>query len=349
LRIVVSESVSPVAELVRTILSEANRHRGDSIHDELRNALNALADHPDRRAGRLQVVHGIPEVESPTGAGMLAVWCGASVEGGADPQVSLMPILDALLNWTTKIRTNADGDLVEEPDPELVQGLMFLSQGLVAHLAEHPELRDRLRSSPEVMQELERIEPFSFGVTWVSSLLRFRSGTLLVLHVASRKGFRATYANLQNCFHLFTLLQHVLEGRLPDAQRTSAEVVAVAEGKSMANVSDSAWWHYGPGNVPEANLMAPVWGEMSPEIIPLIDGVQVLLLWPSQLAGRSWDGSFFMPIIQAAPPSATILDELSAQEIDEWWGKLGLPMTVTKPIVPTEPSSRPWWKFWSRG
>ncbi len=332
-----SEQVIPIRQLVRTIISEANHYRGEECHDALREGLNALAHHPDRSVGSREVVQRIPELESPTGAGFLAVWCGAAVEHGADPNDSAIPVLDAMLRWSDAIRTTADGELVEEPDAEIIRGLESMGRGLVAHLSRSPSLVERLKADLEVVAEIGRVEPFAVGAMWVHSLLRQRSGTLVVLHIPGRKGVRASYDNLQNCFQLFTLLQHALEGKIPGARKTPAAVLSVARGESVSPVSDSAWWHYGPATVPEAKLSASIWGEMNPEEIPEIDGRQVLLLWPPQLSSRGWDSGFFSPVLHAMPPNVTVLEDLEEQELTDWWARLRLPKTTA-----------PRWKFWQR-
>jgi len=338
-------SDSPIEQAVENILHAANQQHGANITDAFRDALNAIAHHPGRFDALTRIAARLPELTAPRGAGLLAVWLGGAVEKGADPEPAIPHLFGTLLRWSRTVSLpepdaegNPPGELVLSE--ETLGGLEWLGQGLVAHLAQSPSTRSVYAAREEVLAELERVEPVSSGCLWVREILRKCSGTLVVLHVAGRKGVRVEYRNLSNNFHLFTLLQGALAeagtGRMPGSKRVSAEVLAIARGEADGAAHDSVWWHYGPGNVPESNVVASVWGEASPLTIPEIEGEQVLLLWPMQLSSRSWDGGFFTPRLAAAPASVTVIEELGADQIEAWWAKLKLPRLKEKP----------WWKLW---
>jgi hypothetical protein len=316
-----------------------NELRGTEFNPALRDALDAFNQYPDRQAARVRIAERIPSVPAPRGAGFLAVWLGGGVENGADPEPAIPHLVTALLKWSRTISLpENDEDSAGEAvaDEETLAGLEWLGQGLVAHLARCPAARAAYATREDVLAELERVEQVSVGCLWVRELLSKRSGTLIVIHVAGRKGVRVGYENISKCFHLFTLLQAALAGRMPGARRVPAGTVAIARGERDGEASDSAWWHYGPGTVPEANVVASIWGEAGPESIPAVDGEQVMLLWPPQLAGRSWDANFFLPRIEAAPARVHVIEDLSPEELGLWWAKLKLSTAVPKP----------WWRLW---
>lgn len=330
----------PIEQAVQRVLDAANGMQGTDVPPALRDAIHAFMRSPDHEAGRLQIAERIRYVSAPQGAGFLSVWLGGGVENGHDPEPAIPHLIAAMLRWSRTITLpdpDEEDSANETPlDEATLSGLSWLGQGLVAHLARSPEARARYGANEEVLAELERVESVSKGCLWVGEILRKRSGRLLVLHVEGATGVRVTYENLSNGFHLFTLLQGALAGRMPGAGRVSEEAVAIARGERDGDTSDSAWWHYGPGTVPEANLVASIWGEASPDQIPVIDGEQVILLWPMQVGSRSWTGSFFTPRIEAAPARVTVVEELTPEEFETWRTKLKLP----------HPSPRPWWKFW---
>lgn len=322
-------------------LRGATRHqRGLESGEDVRDAMNAFfrsaADAPDTAA--LAATDVLVNCDFPTGAGYLAVWLGAAVEDGQDPELTCGPIVETFLRWALTVETspeveageNDEADYPEDPEPdeETISGLQLLGQALVAHLARAPNHRRRLAETGEIRRQFERIEHLSYGATWVMHLLRQCSGEIIVLNAAHRKGVIVRYKNISNCFHLFTLLQGAVANIMPDAQQTPEDVLAVARGEASGEVHDHAWWHYGQGDCPKADMGASIWGEAEPDRIVQVDGAQVMLLWPPILQSRSWDAGFFSPILHASLPGVEVVRELSAPELGAWWARLGLPITA---------------------
>jgi hypothetical protein len=329
-------------EICVRLKGAADLQRGADLSPELRAILLEIDDAVSgagvevfRRACDA-VALTVAETSSPTAAGLLAVWIGASVEDGADPEATCEPILETFLKWSQTLETPPEDDegedeggedeesVVPEPDAETVLGLQFLGQALVAHLARAPDKRRWAAETPEIFDEFERIDFLSVGASWVLHLLKQRSGDLLVFDVIQEKGFLVRYENLTNCFHLFTLLQGALAGLAAGAETPDERVLDIARGAEFGDGHDHAWWHFGQGDVPTAKIGASVWGEAGPEEIACVDGMQALLLWPPILESRSWDAGFFSPILYASMPSVTLTKELSPAENHAWRARLGL-------------------------
>ena len=333
-----SDDLSILLDMVNDVLTAAEWQQQDSFSNELRQALSALAMHPESSDARPQIAARLQHLQSPIGVGFLFVWLGAAVENGFDPEDTAIPLLETFLKWTRTVQTASEGSEAEDPPVEknTLIGLERMGQGLVAHLSRTPELTRRLSRDKAVTRELERVSHLSIGALWILELLRKRSGSLVVLHGSELSGFRLDYEHLSNCFHLFTLLQGALAGKMPGAQRASADVLAVAMGESSNAVSDTAWWHYGTCAHPQPDVMASIWGEADPALISAIDGQAVMVLWPLVMANRSWDSGFFGPILMSMPPRVTVNSEMSVDEVQEWRARLKLPAI----------SGKPWWKIW---
>jgi hypothetical protein len=304
----------------------AERQRGLTFSEGLKRALNDIAHLPD--VDDVAIADWIVEAGSATGAGFLAVWLGAGVERGRDPERTGRPIADAFVKWSRTIDRGPEADAahgdLQEPDEETIAGLQLLGQALVAHLARSPQLRRWVVETDAIYSELRRVESLSIGAVWVLELLRKRSGKLVVLNVRHRIGVVVRYNNIATCFHLFTLLQGALAGVMPDAQKVSPQLLDIARGKSQGEGHDMAWWHYGLAGAASPSLAASVWGEAGPDSISSINGQQVMLLWPPILQSRSWDTGFFSPILEASLPSVEVLEVLSSADTDAWWLRLGL-------------------------
>lgn len=327
------ENMEPSSEeMAAEILALAGRQEDATFSGEIREAYRRVALHPNPRAIQLCIARGLPTVASAPGAGMLSIWLGAFVENGADPDETAEPLMETMVRWCRELSDSPD-----RPSPEpLLNGLQFLGQGLVAHLGASRPLVERFRADETVVNELARVAAMSIGANWVREMLEKTSGTLLVIETERQRGAIVKYENLSNSFHLFTLLQESLREQGWSGRQTSQEVLESARGTAQHEVTDVAWWHYGRGDVPKADIHASVWGELSPDQLPLIDGQQVLLLWPAILKQREWDSGFFYPFLSAASPKIEFVRPLTVEEVETWWNRLQLPR-----------ETRRWWQFWS--
>jgi hypothetical protein len=264
----------------------------------------------------------------PHGAAYLAVMLGALVEDHGGAERSAPAIVDLLLSWLPQL-PHASGPEAEPAPPtpqqaELLVALKMLAHSVVAHLARCPELREKLSQHLGLLDRLEALESYTVGAAWIREMLLRSSGSLIILHVQSRRAFQLQYRNVATCFHLFSLLQTALGESVPGGRTPSPLVASAARGRSSEKVQDEAWWHYGDPHSNVADLRASIWGEALVREIPVVDGQPVMILWPAILASRSWDSSFFGPQLDAVAPDVTVESELPAEASAAWFETLGI-------------------------
>ncbi|MEO0475505.1 MAG: hypothetical protein AAF085_05990 [Planctomycetota bacterium] len=324
-----------IASRLDRVVSEANKHRGTEPSQAFVEVLNDLSEYAKRNefTARRHLANRIHEVTSPTGAGFLALTLGAGVENGASPRETIVPVLQAMLDRTKDISTADENDeyeeIEDEIDIELAKGLDFFGQSIVAHIQRLDDPRKTIPNFEEAVEELERVEHFANGPTWVLALLRMTSGELVVLHGTTLSGVRVKYDNISNCFHFFSLLQGAIGTDMPGGKHPDISVMAKASGDDMGECHDEAWWHFGQPFSKEADLASMVFGEMQPTSIGSVDRTQVILLWPPIMQSRSWDSGFFHPKIESKPAMVNVLSKLTDIEIAEWREKLGLDPAVS--------------------
>ncbi len=270
---------------IKTIVEFSNNHQGTKPSPECRDAINDLVALESISSTQMcsRVALALEDIHSTGGAGMVALWLGACVEQGADPSLSLQPILDAFLRFTNQIETDE-----ETLDADLVIGLEFFGPSLVAHLSRDKQGLRSAQQNPDLLAELERVEWSSVGITWVLELLHKVSGSLIVLHGEHKADVKVEYRNISNCFHLFTLLQAVLVDIMPDGKALDPIVVAVARGELAQECNDHTWWHYGQPLATQPDIVSSIFCEISPLGIGTIAGEQIMLLWSPILKNRSW-------------------------------------------------------------
>ena len=299
--------------LQESVKRAADQQIGPGMQPELQDALNAAraVDPEQREEFRRLVARIVPDVNSPTGAGQLAIWLGSSVEAGCPAEATASPLVDAFLRWSRQLVTT---DAEDDPagDEDQVVGLQMLGQALVAHISSAQSLRKTIAGHDELRQELDRIEHLTPGAWWLRSLLLQRSGILNIVHIDQKMGTRLSYSNVTNCFHLLTLAQGQLEGALPGARPADPQVMSVALGETWDDVTDEAWWEY---CVVESGSLVALDGQRSPESIPSHDCGQVIFLRDPTAPGISWDGGFFAPVLSASPPEVQLKRPLTPDEI----------------------------------
>ncbi|MFZ1387374.1 MAG: hypothetical protein WBP46_12380 [Thiolinea sp.] len=322
--------------LVEQVLKLANQQVEEAFNQELHEALMLIYElEQESRYLALQALAGrISEITAPIGIGYCCVFIGANVEEQLNPELTLAYLFNHFIRQIQTIPRLANAeDLDEEtyeralqslpePSSELTYGLQLMGQGLVAHLGFAPQLRQALAANTELLQLLEATEDKSHGIAWVLEVLKQHSDELIVIHAEERVGFKVRYANLANCFHLFTLLQAELSELMPGARALNELAVQVARHLSSDDTKDEAWWHYGSCLSAEPQITLSIWGEMSPKYINKLDQQQLILLWSPILATRTWDSGFYHPFIEVCPPKVEVLESLNAEDVEFWLAKV---------------------------
>ena len=275
----------------------------------------------------------------PGAMAWIAVDLGTLVEGGASPDIGGPAILEQLRAWLQKLPVPGKGDATALPDPTpeqmtLLAQFRYLAQAAVTHLARLPAQRHALAEDAALVDRLDELRGLTPGAWWVWEALRKTSGTVVLLHPPSGTGLRLAYANVSNCFHLFSLLQSAVGTSIPGGRTPNETIARVARGKSSDSISDEAWWHYGNPRSPKADVSATIWGEGLVREIPRVEGEQVMLLWPPVLRSRAWDAGFLGPHLEAMPADASVDSMLTPDECQTWLTKLGI-----------WPQRKRWWPF----
>lgn len=313
---------------------------GTDVTRELRDAtqrfLAAAANDPALLRSAADSLRKLP----PAGAAWMAITLGTSVEEGREVTLTGPALLDYFRDLLQLFPAARDDDASEAaPGPTADQTALIrvfdeICQAVVAHLARMPERRVALAGEQSLIDRLEELAEFGWGSTWVREAILKTSGTLLALQPRSGEGVRLKYANVSNCFHLFSLMQSAVGQRITGGQVAEPKVTAAARGETDEAVSDVAWWHYGDPRSAEPELSTSIWGEGHVRDIPQMHGVQTVLLWPPLLKSRGWDSGFFKPHLHALPADLTVESVLSRDESRALLERLGLKR------------SSKWWRFW---
>jgi hypothetical protein len=303
----------------------------------MRGFLTAAAENPEvvREAASLL------GAEEPGSAAWIAIGFGTLVERGTPAELSGEAVLDRVIALLPLLPMPPGSEEEDPPEPTAEQTTLlalfrYLCQSAVTHLARLPALRERLGRDAALLERLQDLSGYSPGAWWVHEALTKTSGTLLLLHPSSGTGMRLRYANVSNCFHLFSLVQTAVGTSIPGGRTPDEAIARVARGKSAESVDDEAWWHYGSATSPKADLKTSIWGEGLVREIPIVAAERIMLLWPPLLQGRSWTAGFLGPHLDAMPADVTVDSTLTPEECASWIARLGI----------SNAPKKPWWRFW---
>lgn len=334
-------------EFLKACVAHAGGQPTDTLRQLTSQFLRRSRDDASAVAEAAEALRTLP----PQGAAFLAVALGAAVENGANADLSARAVVDLLLSWLPQLPTS-EGEEDEqreqaaghapperyeptEQEAALLEAFKSLALSVVAHLARAPHLRATLAEDMALLDRLAVLEAYSAGAAWIREMLLRISGSLILLHVPSGRGFRLQFRNIATCFHLFSLIQAAIGEQLPGGRKPDPIVAAAARGRTHDKVKDTAWWHYGDPRSTKADPRQSIWGEALVREIPVIEGQRVILLWPALLQAREWDSSFFGPQLDALMPDATLESELSTADSAAWFRTLGL-----------RRANRKWWQLW---
>lgn len=304
-----------------SLLRESRAQRSSNPTDLLREAARAFVrDAVADRAAFAPVIAALATEPAPS-ASWLSIVLGSAVESGADPTVSARPLFDA---FDRTIRAVHEGTLDKRALEAALDALPRFAQGVVAHLARVPALREALAPDGAMLDRLRAVEHENPSAGWVREAIERVSGPLVVLHPFSARGALLRIENVSNCFHLFTLIQCAIGPQLPGGEEPRKVVAQCARGQIEAQTDDRALWHFGDPRSRKPEIGASIWGEANVRTIPVMEGVRVLLLWPPLLGARMWDSGFFGPFLDAMPSNVVYERALTDEEYRGWSARLGL-------------------------
>ncbi len=158
---------------------------------------------------------------------------------------------------------------------------------------------------------------------------------LLVLLPGKESGFFAMANNLNNCFHLFFLLEEQIYQKFAKGYGmgdfpADASLIRLAHGEHPAGCGELSYgtyfwqctyhalWHT---ELEEEDKMQIILGQESPMCIPEIDGYKVIVLFDFGFH-RSIGAEYLTIPHKALRPEVEIGRELTKEEYGEWIGKI---------------------------
>jgi hypothetical protein len=233
------------------------------------------------------------------------------------------------------------GPALFEVHPTAVLGYMsqeFFRLGLIAHLSRSKALRRAARSRPELLEETLRCDEVAGSYrSFLATMLRVLDDeSLLVLHVAQRKGFDVRISGISDNFQLHTLLagavvgspaEGFVSGEAPSLQAVTECRDATCDEQGGQPVTGAFnlcnWPALQPdGSLPEGQGSDAskhwIWNEGCPaEILPF-EGRRVVLLGTPPYsrhwrAGRQFSGM---------PGELTVERVLDAAMVEDWLNRL---------------------------
>lgn len=330
--------------LLDTFLRECMGFRGGQPGEALLAASRALERAADANRDLWRQAALGAESLPVTGAGWVGTVLGSMVEQGRlDANLtfdSLWRVFMACCEPRSGESAPGQGRAAEQT---LDAALEFLGPSIVSHLAALPERRAVLLDDPSY-DKAKTLAFDHFGAFWICEAIERSSADLLLLHAPSRRGWRARYENVAQCFHLFSLLQAAVGTSIPGGRKPDPALAAAALGEPVGAVlQDQAWWHYQHPGRTAPDPMAMVPGDLLTRHLREIDGLKVLVLWKPVLAGRGWESGFFGAHLMQLPARFELREPLSDGDSAAWCELAGLSVRGSAASAPAAPK-RPWWK-----
>lgn len=224
-------------------------------------------------------------------------------------------------------------------------GCDLLTLAAMAVITRDREVRLWLREQ-DIFPFLSYLAPFKDNVYYVQEVFKACVQlSLTVLAPKTGRGLRLAVNDINNCFHLFTLLEAEFYQRgwleeLADYQ-WQEKIYRIAAGLDQPRTDMLIAAHQQYYTVqavrPDGSYQmivqteqgmqvdpaALIWGEMPPEAIPSFAGERIIIVdKEGMFAGRSWDVSFIAKCHDALKPSLEVTAVLSAAECRALWEKI---------------------------
>ncbi len=302
-------------------------------------------------------------------ASLVALCCGAMVENGADPLLATEPIMqrlpEAFAEATLYVEAceeaaqhahapSEQGESATEEDEEEdaverfgeqigptmpVQANAFmaldpLGLAAIAMLSLSKESRRHYAGHEDLILAAHRLAPYHGRASFLMDmLLVLDDEPLIILHLASRRGFRVRIVGVADNFQLHTLIMGRLigdeaAGFLP-GESPEPEVVAAALDQPVDDTHSSVSGVFNlfnwPALTPEMGLPEGmdgarwwVWNEGRPADILPFEGTRVVLLGAPPYQ-RAWNAGRRFPNM---PAEFHVEEHLSHEQVDDWLNKL---------------------------
>jgi hypothetical protein len=302
---------------------DASLRRGEDVRPIV-GAFFHLAQQADRETrddmlGSLAVRIGAYPAEQ---VAPLAILAGALVELGADPERFPQSVFAHLLGLLSSIEGPEDPRALPECFGPMQQSAM-------AYLSRSAALRTSLPIKADLLPRLVRYqERYSF----LGKMLQVLDDEpLVVLHPATRRGWRFMMGGIADNFQLHLLLLGALAGdgpaRIPGAVPSPEALAAAREGDAQGDeVVTSDWQLVNASGVMPGGALAGldhheawIWNEGVPADIEVFEGQRVVLVETGGIQ-RSWNAQ------RVFPAMASRLDAqgtLSEPEVVAMLGRMG--------------------------
>jgi hypothetical protein len=348
----------PLTHICRGIVAAAAVRDSDLFRRLLVDARDAVpAAEPQQITGSLVILAPLL-AEIPMGIGAdLARLIGAMAGRTPDPAV-ILPILVERAATTMELAArfvalhSAElGDPPDPDDPALIQPTIARMtaaterMNLTAHeaadlaaawftggdwlqpvlyLAQREDVRrampQRERLTAAVGARAEQIG----NAKWLLGLLLVLDDEpLIVLHRATRRGYRMTIGGIGDNFQLHTLLAARLignrwRGKVPGRKPSAAMIAAATDGEIEPALPITGQFNLVDG------YGQWIWNEGRPADIPLFHGVRVVVLDPPPYE-RSWNTGRAYPLMR---PTAIVTAPLSRYDAEHWLTLVAPPATI---------------------
>ncbi|MDO6994682.1 hypothetical protein Q5M87_11755 [Brachyspira innocens] len=224
-------------------------------------------------------------------------------------------------------------------------GIDMMIAPLMTVLCSNQDLR-KYFISLDLMDHIEYLETYIQSLSYIHVSAEACCKTkILVLAPKTQRGFFIEASDMSNAYYLITLLEselykkELLKRYGIDNYEFDENVYNIASGTSYAKEMTESQAHMqyytiyamqkdGSYKIEDENgdldLNTMLYGDMSPEEIPDIDGMHIIIMdsdgmWKKPI---KWNMSYFSKPHQKLKPYVKILDEISDEEYNNWIEKI---------------------------
>lgn len=246
-------------------------------------------------------------------AARIALSIGTLVEYGASPELAAEAVLRRLHGELTQ--PSADNARHQ-------RCVKFFGLASMAMLSRSASVRAAARRRRGLHAALSASDVAETGFV-TRTLALVDDLPVLVLHVERPEAFRIRLDAVACIFHFMTLLAY----RFPEwcgDDPPDAEVSAIARGEQPLTelVSDHARFHLFDYSGLDRHPGSSLWGEASPDSIPMLDGERVVLVGKQLFGSRSWDANFFANYHDALRSGIRVEARLDQADYDRWLDRI---------------------------